>query len=95
MRKPPTDGLGRSRVGSHPGMTPKEAWEAGRGAGVFKADQVLEQNEVQIVDLEGTVLAVAKINGIVATKAVAHKLARACYHILKEQTSFDAARAFS
>jgi hypothetical protein len=65
LRKPPTDGLGRSRVGSHPGMTPKEAWEAGRGAWVFKADQVLEQNEVQIVDLEGTVLAVAKINGIV------------------------------
>jgi len=28
-------------------------------------DQVLEQNDVQIVDLEGTVLAVAKINGIV------------------------------
>ena len=46
-------------------MTPKEAWEAGQGAWVFKADQVLEQNEVQIVDLEGTVLAVAKINGIV------------------------------
>jgi len=62
---PATDGLGRSRVGSHPGMTAKEAWEAGRGAWVFKADRVLEQDEVQIVDLEGTVLAVARINGVV------------------------------
>jgi hypothetical protein len=62
---PATDSLGRSRVGSHPGMTPKEAWEAGRGAWVFKADRVLEQDEVQIVDLEGTVLAVARIKGVV------------------------------
>lgn len=37
----------------------------------------------------------AKTNGIVAAKAVAHKLARACYHILKEQTVFDEAKAFA
>jgi len=37
----------------------------------------------------------AKTNKIVATKAVAHKLARACYHVLKEQTPFDEARAFA
>jgi transposase len=36
----------------------------------------------------------AKANGIVATKAVAHKLARACYHVLKDQVPFDAERAF-
>ena len=37
----------------------------------------------------------AKKNGIVAIKAVAHKLARACYHVLKEQAPFDEARAFA
>lgn len=37
----------------------------------------------------------AKTNGAVATKAVAHKLARACYHVMKECTAFDAARAFA
>jgi transposase len=37
----------------------------------------------------------AKTNVAVAVKAVAHKLARACYHVLKEQTPFDAARAFA
>ena len=37
----------------------------------------------------------AKVNGIVATKAVAHKLARACYHVLKDQAPFDVARAFA
>lgn len=37
----------------------------------------------------------AKTNGIVAVRAVAHKLARACYHVLKEQSAFDEARAFS
>jgi transposase len=37
----------------------------------------------------------AKRNGIVAVKTVAHKLARACYHVLKDQVPFDAARAFS
>ncbi len=36
-----------------------------------------------------------KTNKIVAAKAVAHKLARACYHVLKEQTPFEEARAFS
>lgn len=35
-----------------------------------------------------------KTNKIVAAKAVAHKLARACYHVLKEQKPFDIARAF-
>ena len=35
-----------------------------------------------------------KTNKIVAAKAVAHKLARACYHVLKEQKPFDIERAF-
>lgn len=35
-----------------------------------------------------------KTNGVVAIKAVAHKLARACYYILRDQVPFDTARAF-
>jgi transposase len=37
----------------------------------------------------------AKTNNIVATKALAHKLARACYHILKEGKRFDVTRCFA
>jgi transposase len=37
----------------------------------------------------------AKTNNVVATKALAHKLARACYHILKEGKPFDATRCFA
>ena len=37
----------------------------------------------------------AKTNKIVGVKAVAHKLARACYHVLKEQVPFDETRAFA
>jgi transposase len=36
----------------------------------------------------------AKTNGIVATKTVAHKLARACYHILRDQVPFEVEKAF-
>ena len=36
----------------------------------------------------------ARTNGIVATKTVAHKLARACYYILKDGIPFDVAKAF-
>ncbi len=37
----------------------------------------------------------AKTNGIIATKAVANKLARACYHIMKDQVPFDVNKAFT
>jgi transposase len=37
----------------------------------------------------------AKTNATVATKALAHKLARACYHMLKEQCAFDEQRCFA
>ena len=37
----------------------------------------------------------AKKNAAVAVKAVARKLARACYHVLKDQTPFDVERAFA
>lgn len=36
-----------------------------------------------------------RTNGIVAIKALAHKLARACYHILKEGKPFDVHRCFA
>jgi transposase len=37
----------------------------------------------------------AKTNGIVAIKAVAHKLARACYHMLREHKPFELKRCFA
>ena len=37
----------------------------------------------------------ARTNSIVATKALAHKLARACYHMLKEKQPFDVKRCFA
>ena len=37
----------------------------------------------------------AKTNGIVAIKTVAHKLARACYWMLREGTEFAVNRAFA
>jgi transposase len=37
----------------------------------------------------------ARTNSIVATKALAHKLARACYHMLKENQPFDLKRCFA
>lgn len=37
----------------------------------------------------------AKTNSVVATKALAHKLARASYHMLKEKRPFDVKRCFA
>ena len=37
----------------------------------------------------------ARSNGIVAIKTVAHKLARACYYILRDGVPFDVNRAFT
>ena len=37
----------------------------------------------------------AKTNTCVATKAVAHKLARACYYVMRDQVPFDVNKAFS
>jgi len=36
----------------------------------------------------------AQVNTALATKALAHKLARACYHMMKRGEPFDAARCF-
>jgi transposase len=36
----------------------------------------------------------AKTKRVIALKAVAHKLARACYHMIKEDVAFDITRAF-
>src|SRR5690242_11368819 len=37
----------------------------------------------------------AKTNKVVAIKAVAHKLARAAYHVMRERVAFDEQRAFA
>jgi transposase len=37
----------------------------------------------------------AKSNSILALKATAHKLARACYYVMRDQVPFDVERAFS
>ena len=37
----------------------------------------------------------ARTNPVVAIKALAHKLARACFHILKERQPFDVTRCFA
>ena len=37
----------------------------------------------------------ARTKRVVAIKAVAHKLARACYHILRDEVTFDETRAFA
>lgn len=37
----------------------------------------------------------ARSNGVVATKALAHKLARACFHILRQRKPFDVTRCFA
>ena len=38
---------------------------------------------------------VSKTLPVVAIKAVAHKLARACYYLMKDGGTFDVKRAFS
>lgn len=63
-RDPAGDCLGRNYIGYREGMTEAEAFEAGRGVWKLKADRVLDQDEVQIINLDGTVLAVATITGI-------------------------------
>jgi transposase len=35
-----------------------------------------------------------RTNGMVALKAVAHKLARACYYVLRDQVPFQVEKAF-
>ncbi|MBN9801345.1 MAG: hypothetical protein ACQEXM_26130 [Actinomycetota bacterium] len=58
------DALGRSRVGAFEGMSPQEAWLAGRGAWKLNPSAALAQDEAQVIDSSGTVLAVARITGI-------------------------------
>jgi hypothetical protein len=36
----------------------------------------------------------AKTNKIIAIKTVAHKLARACFYVLRDQMEFDVQKAF-
>lgn len=61
---PKGDPLGRERLGYWADMTEQEAWDTGRGVWKLKVDRVLEQEEVQIIDLDGIVRAVARITGV-------------------------------
>ncbi|AWW43289.1 MULTISPECIES: hypothetical protein [Streptomyces] len=61
---PNEDGLGRSTVGWHPGMTEDAAWESGRGIWRLNAGRALNHDEAQIVNPAGRVLAVATITGV-------------------------------
>ena len=36
-----------------------------------------------------------QVHAVVAIKAVAHKLARACYHVMREGKPFDVTHAFA
>ena len=65
---PADEALGRSRIGYHNGMTEEEAWAAGRGIWRLNVDRALEEDEVQIVNLDAIVVAVAKILGISKTR---------------------------
>jgi hypothetical protein len=37
----------------------------------------------------------ARTNGVVAIKAVAHKLARASYYVMRDRVPFEVAKAFA
>lgn len=58
------DPLGRRTVGWVPGMSQDEAWLAGRGVWKLNADSVLSQQEAQIINAEGIVVAIATITGV-------------------------------
>jgi hypothetical protein len=60
--------LGRPRIGYRQGMTEEEAWEAARGTWKLNPDRALEENEVQVVNPDGFVVAVARILGISKTQ---------------------------
>jgi hypothetical protein len=61
---PATDPLGREHIGFCDDMTEEHAWQVGRGVWKLAAQRVLEEDEVQIVNLGGAVLAGATITGI-------------------------------
>lgn len=64
----PDDELDRTRLGWCEGMSQEEAWKIGRGDWALKTDHALDQREVQIVNLDGKVVAVATIQGVTRVK---------------------------
>ena len=62
---PEQDQMGRTWVGYTPGMSEEDAWEAGRGCWVMKASRAIDEDEVQIVNSKGTILAVATMRGLI------------------------------
>lgn len=53
------------KVGWEQGLSEKESWEAGRGVWRLDAARALDQGEVQIINSDGTIVAVAEITGII------------------------------
>lgn len=62
---PGDDPLGRAAVGAWPNMSEQEAWDVGRGCWVMKASRAIDEDEVQIVNKEGRVLAVGTVRGLI------------------------------
>ncbi|MGY8683882.1 hypothetical protein Q2941_39830 [Bradyrhizobium sp. UFLA05-153] len=59
-------------------------------------DEVLQDHGEAAVQQRGSEKYDAgQVNNVVATKALAHKLARASYHILKEGKPFEVTRCFA
>ncbi|MFD6941074.1 hypothetical protein ACFWAP_33610 [Streptomyces goshikiensis] len=64
----PTEGandvLCRAVRGWAPGMTEDQVWAVNRGVWSLRVDHALAEAEVQIVNLDGTVVAVARVTGV-------------------------------
>lgn len=60
------DELGRTMCGSYPGITPTEAWRRGRAGWSLDPTRVFENvSEVEIIDHNDVVLAIALLRGLV------------------------------
>ena len=59
------DPLNRRTIGWAEGMNEQECWEAGRGVWRLDATRALEQDEVQIINQSGIIVAVGSINAVV------------------------------
>ncbi|KPI33305.1 hypothetical protein OV450_1393 [Actinobacteria bacterium OV450] len=60
----PDDVLCRAVIGWRPGMTEDQVWAVSRGVWALNPHHALTQDEVQIVNLDGKVVAVARISGV-------------------------------
>lgn len=59
------DPLHRTTIGWVEGMSERESWEAGRGVWRIDATRALDQDEVQIINQAGVIVAIGTITAIV------------------------------